>query len=95
MPPRDEGARGFSDEEMAQLDSEGWVSTCQMEGGGEHSRQRTWDPLPQGQRPWDAEWFGVTKTQQEVRLKGKPRLDRGRKAKGFGFGFESAGSGRC
>lgn len=36
---------GFSDEEMAQLDPGGWVSTCQMEAGGEHSDRGDGIPL--------------------------------------------------
>lgn len=46
-----EGAGGFADEEMAQLDPEGWVNPGQIEVG-EHSKERTRNSLPQGQRPW-------------------------------------------
>lgn len=77
----------FSDEEMAQPDSEGWVSTFQMEvrresisdpghGNPPSSRAKVLGVLGH------CEWFSVIKTQQEVNLKGKPGPDHGKKACG-------------
>lgn len=66
--------KGFSEEERPQLDSGAWVSICQTEVGREHCRQGT-DTSPHGQGSWvfgTCASFGVNKSQQNVRLKGKP-----------------------